>query len=93
VKKYQLWSPFEVDRLRQSNFVERETFPLACMYSIGHKKSNIAKKRINFLEIFHDGLKCCLCVLNYWITLTKGLSNWDKVKIKQQEHTGLLAKT
>jgi hypothetical protein len=33
----------------------------------------------DFSAIFHSGLKCCLYCLNYWITFTKGLSNWEKV--------------
>jgi hypothetical protein len=56
-------------------------------------KKRLGEKKVRFLAIFHGGLKCCFCVLNYWITFKKGLSNWDKVKIKQQEHTGLSAKT
>jgi hypothetical protein len=40
------------------------------------------KKMYDFSAIFHGGLKCCLSCLNYWITFTKGLSNWEKVTKK-----------
>jgi hypothetical protein len=56
-------------------------------------KKQHCEKMSAFSAIFYGDLKCCIFGLNYWITFTKGLSNWEKVKIKQQEPTGLSAKT
>jgi hypothetical protein len=61
-------------------------------YSIGQKKRH-HEKVSDFSAIFHGGLKCCLCGLNYLITFTKDMSNLEKIKFKEQEHTGLSAKT
>jgi hypothetical protein len=36
------------------------------MYSIGHEKSDIMKKVSNVSVIYHGGLTCCYCVLNYF---------------------------
>ncbi len=48
-------------------------------------KKATPQKMSDFSAIFHGGLKCCLYCLKYWITFTKGLSNWEKVLNNQQE--------
>jgi hypothetical protein len=53
------------------------------VYSIGQKKSAIAKKVFGFLPIFSDGLKGRLCGFNYFVMLSRELSHSGRVKIGQ----------
>jgi hypothetical protein len=60
-----------------------DTFPMHIeqIYSINFKIATW-RKSVRLSAIFKDGLKCCLCGLDYYITFTKELSSWEKVKIK-----------